>query len=52
MSSNNKNMSELTKKILIGLDMVSHKLIEKAKKENKQLVVLEGNQIKKIKFTH
>ena len=51
MKSDNKNISETTKKILKGLDLVSEKLIEKAKKEKRELVVLEGDQIKKIRFS-
>jgi len=50
MEIRNKNRSELNKKILKGLDLVSKRLVEKAKKENLELVVFRDNQIKKIRF--
>lgn len=50
MGYNNKNISEITKKILKGLDLVSEKLVEKAKKENRELVVLKDDKITRIRF--
>ena len=51
MQTKNIKRTEVREKIIRGLDLVSKRLIEKAKKENLELVVYRDNQIKKIRFS-
>lgn len=51
MENNQPIMTELKKKILKGLDLVSERLIEDAKKTNRELVVLQDNKVVTIKLT-
>nr|WP_288836700.1 hypothetical protein [uncultured Flavobacterium sp.] len=51
MENNQPIMTDLKKKILKGLDLVSERLIEEAKKTNKELVVLQDNKVVTIKLT-
>lgn len=50
----NKNIArtEVRAKIIKGLDLASKRLVEKAKKENLELVVFRNNQIQKIRFSN
>jgi hypothetical protein len=49
--SQNKSSSDVREKIKKGLALTSKRLIEKAKKEKRELVVMQGNEIKKIRFS-
>jgi len=49
MNKKYKKSSDLTDKILKGLELVSERLIADKKRKNQDLVILEGDQIKIIK---
>ncbi len=49
MEKNKTEMSETMQKIVKGLELVSKKLIETTKKNNGELVVMEGDKIKFLK---
>lgn len=44
-------MTDLKKKILKGSDLVSERLIEDAKKTNRELVILQDKKVVTIKLT-
>ena len=50
MEANKKNRSEIKEKIKSGLALTSKRLVEKAKKQNLELVVFRDGKIQKIKF--
>ena len=43
-------LSEQAKKILVGLDLVSQKLIKEAKEKKEELVVSQDGKIVRLKF--
>ncbi|WP_207632593.1 hypothetical protein [Foetidibacter luteolus] len=51
MENNKLIFDEVTQKILQGLDLVSKRLIEDAKKNNRELVVYRDNKIVKLRFS-
>ena len=51
MNSDTKNLTDLKKKILRGLDLVSEKLIRETKEKKEELVVIRDNKIVRLKFS-
>jgi hypothetical protein len=51
MQTKNIARTEVREKILKGLDLVSKRLVEKARKENLELIVFRDNKIQKIRFS-
>jgi len=49
MKTDIRNMSDVKQKILRGLELVSIRLIAEKKKNNQDLVIMEGDVIKIVK---
>lgn len=52
METSNKKMTDLKKKIIIGLNVVSEKLIKESKEKRQELVVIRDNKMIRLKFSN